>query len=422
MVSGNKKFFLVCVGSELLKGEVINSNIALLGKILFEKGFKLVGERSCPDDQESIYIALRDALKASDYVITTGGLGPTFDDITREVISKYFHCPLEFSKSYYQNLIRCTTKTGKLSDAVREGFRRQSFFPRGSKVISNRHGSASGFLIKSGDKCVIALPGVPREFEAMLSEEILPKILLKEHRSTESDFLSIRAIGINEVEFLRRLGSLPPPDSVQCGIYPDLGEVRFTALALNNSRTSKKYIFDLKRRLKKNLSENIYSFNQNKSFEEIIGGLLRARKKTVSVAESCTGGLVAKLLTAAPGSSDYFMGGVTAYSNRVKEIFVNVPKKKIQKFGAVSTQVAQELAKNIRKIMKTSLGIGITGIAGPRGGTRQKPVGLVYIGLADQNNVLVNKFLFNGDRERIRMLASKWALFLLWQKIKSGRF
>lgn len=316
------------------------------------------------------------------------------------------------------------SKTGRLSQALRDGYHRQSFFPKNSVIIPNRLGSASGFLIESNGAKIISLPGVPREFETMITEEVLPRHLLRGKDSFKSFCLTAKAIGISEVDFLAKLGALPPGDQIQSGIYPELGEVRFTASAFNSDAGSgsRKILKNLKQSLERNLKEHLYTFDGGEAFEEVLGKLLRAKKKSVSVAESCTGGYASKLITNVPGSSDYFIGGVTAYSDQVKTDLLEVPQEKIAKRGAVSEEVAHALAANIRKIMDTSYGIGITGIAGPRGGTKTKPVGLVYIGLADSKNVNVRKFNFRGDRERIRHLAAKWALYLLWRKIKFGHF
>jgi len=367
--------FLICIGSELLKGEVLNTNLVFLGRVLFENGIKLIGERSVPDDSKQIHSALREALEVTDFVITSGGLGPTFDDITRQTLLDYFLGAKEFR-------------------------------------IPNRVGKAPGILFQTSDRKVISLPGVPREFEAMIMKEVLPKHLLKIAEKKQS--FTAKAIGISEVDFLKRLGRLPSQAEAECGIYPSLGEVRFTAAGKNVQK--------FEAQVAKKLKKFLYSFDRTASFEATLGKMMRKKKATVSIAESCTGGLTAKLITDIPGSSKYFLGGITAYSNQVKESFVGVSKFLIKDRGAVSKDVAAELAWNIRKLMGSRYGIGITGIAGPDGGTKQKPVGLVYIALSDSKSTHVQKFQFTGDRERIRVLAAKRALYLLWHKIKFGRF
>ena len=367
--------FLISIGSELLKGEVLNTNLVFLGRVLFENGIKLAGERSVADDPKQIHSALRDALEVADFVITSGGLGPTFDDITHQTLSSYFLGAKELK-------------------------------------IPNRVGKAPGILFISSDRKVVSLPGVPREFESMILREVFPKYLKEMGKKKQS--FTAKAVGISEVDFLKKLGRLPAQSDAECGIYPSLGEVRFTAVGKN--------IQKLKSQITKRLKEFLYSYDKSESFEKVLGDLLLRKKATISVAESCTGGLTSKLITDIPGSSQYFLGGVTAYSNQIKENFVQVSKLLIKDRGAVSKDVAAELAWNVRKLMRSTYGIGITGIAGPDGGTKQKPVGLVYIALADSKSTHVKKFQFSGDRERVRLLAAKRALYLLWHKIKFGRF
>ncbi|MBI4971405.1 MAG: nicotinamide-nucleotide amidohydrolase family protein [Candidatus Omnitrophica bacterium] len=375
MVRSSSGVFLLSIGSELLKGEVLNTNVLFLGRVLFEHGMKLVGERSVPDDPAQIHVALREVLEMSDFVITSGGLGPTFDDITHQTLSDYFYGAQE-------------------------------------SPIKNHVGKAPGIMFRSADRIVIALPGVPREFEAMMLKEVLPKYLVMKRRKLDS--FSVKAVGISEVDFLKKLGMLPDPRNVECGIYPSLGEVRFTAVG-NNLQA-------LKKKLQSKLKDYIYSFDNSESFEQILGKLLCAKKKTLSVAESCTGGLVTKLLTDIPGSSKYFVGGIIAYANSVKENFANVPKSVLSRYGAVSKEAGMLLAANVRALMNSNYGIGITGIAGPGGGTKQKPVGLVFIAVANSKQTFVEKFQFRGDRERVRLLAAKRAFYLLWHKIKFERF
>lgn len=421
-MNGERNVFLICIGSELLKGEILNSNVSYLGRTLLENGFHLAGERSVPDDPPKIHAALDEAMKESDWVITTGGLGPTFDDITRKVLSEYFRAPLEFSRSHYQRLIRHVSRGPKPGRTVLAAYERQCCFPKGARVIPNALGSAYGFLIRRGAKRVIALPGVPREFEVMIHEEVIPKFLLEHGKVPGKSRLTACAIGISEVDFLRKLGPLPAQQSFTYGIYPDAGEVRFTALAPDTSTQSKAVVKQLKMLLLSRLKHHLYSLDSGETFEEVLGNLLRRKKKTVSIAESCTGGYGAKLLTHVSGSSDYFVGGITAYANSVKEKLVEVPKTILQKHGAVSKPVAAAMASHVWKILNTSYGIGITGIAGPRGGTKTKPVGLVYVAVADSKKVFTQKLFFKGDRERIRHLAGKGALYLLWKQIKSGHF
>ncbi len=417
-----RNVFLISIGSELLKGETINSNLAFLGRVLFEYGYKLAGERSVPDNPEEIGAALDEALSAADYVITCGGLGPTFDDITRKVIAAYFNRPLKFSASHYKNLIMRISKKRKLSRQSRNGFRLQCYFPEKSSVISNAIGSAWGFSLNSGNKKVISLPGVPQEFEGMLLNEVVPKHLQRDKQKSNPACLIAKTIGLSEVDFMKYLGALPPEEEMLCGIYPDVGEVRFSAVAAENGKKSAGLISKLKSRIEKKLKKHLYSMNSRISFEEAVANLLSKKRLTVSCAESCTGGYASKLLTNVPGSSKYFVGGVIAYSNRAKQDAAGIDGGLIKKYGAVSEQIAGKLAENIRKIMNTSYGIGITGIAGPGGGSRQKPVGLVYIGLADSKYVNVQEYIFRGNRERIRLLAAKQALYLLWRKIKFGSF
>ncbi|MBI4398129.1 MAG: nicotinamide-nucleotide amidohydrolase family protein [Candidatus Omnitrophica bacterium] len=295
------------------------------------------------------------------------------------------------------------------------------FFPKGSRIILNKLGSAWGFVMETQGRKIISLPGVAREFETMIQGEIMPKLFLKRGGLSRPVSLTAMAAGISELEFLKRLGGAPREKFVDCGIYPGLGEVRFTA-ASKGSKESNQAVSRLKEKIKKKLGSYVYAWNLNTSLEQEIAKLLVKKHHTVSCAESCTGGHVSELLTQTPGSSKYFLGGVVAYADAVKEQSVGIPHGIMHRHGAVSREVGEEMAQRIRRRMCSSIGIGITGIAGPSGATKTKPLGLVYISIAGAKRVETRKFVFKGNRERIRKLAAKYALYLLWLKIRSGSF
>jgi nicotinamide-nucleotide amidase len=398
------------IGDELLKGSVLNTNAQYLGSKLTHLGFSVTGQAACPDDVPAIRKKLTEFLSRSHLVIVSGGLGPTPDDVTREAISSLFKVPLVFSESQFRCIQAHYRKHSH--HAVPREVRKEAFYPQNAVPLINRFGIALGFFMNYGNGgLMIVLPGVPRELENMFEALVGP--LLKRHFKNlkPKPKLVVRMAGISEPAVMKKLGKDFFEDPFDFGIYPEAGEVSIRLYA-----ESSQIIKKLKRKLKKQLNAFIYAYGES-SLTETIGKILTRRKKTLAIAESCTGGLLSSEITRIPGASRYFKGSMTAYDNSVKSS-MGIEKALIEKKGAASKEVARALAVNIRRQMNTTYGIGITGIAGPSGGSRKKPVGLVYISIAAPHHASVHKHLFWGDRLQVQTKAVIKALEYLWQEIR----
>ena len=400
---------ILSVGNEVLRGSVVNTNAAFLGRELSGLGCEVISHGVCADSQEAIRFRLGEMLRRVDLIIMMGGLGPTPDDVTREGIAAHFKVPLVFSAEQYRRLQKVYKRYNKQVPAL---VKREAFYPENAKPLINRFGIALGFSIEVGSKIVIALPGVPSELKNMYADVVLPFLKKKMGGLCKSRKLVVRMAGISEPDVMKKLGKDFFDDSFDFGIYPSAGEIAIRILADRADILAR-----LRKKIAARLKDWIYGWDET-PLSVVIGEILRKKKQTLAVAESCTGGLLASRITAHSGASAFFLGGTVAYHASVK-IKLGVPAPLIKKHGEVSEQVARELARSVRARMGSSFGVGVTGIAGPGGGSSKKPVGLVYIGLASPDGTArVWKHVFFGERLQIQDKAATKALEYLWRKIR----
>ncbi len=400
---------ILSVGNEVLRGSVVNTNAAFLGRELSGLGFEVISHGVCADSQEAIRFRLGEVLRRVDLVIMMGGLGPTPDDVTREGIAAHFKVPLVFSPQQYRRLEKVYRRFGQRVPAL---VKREAFYPENAKPLINRFGIALGFSIETGQKIVIALPGVPSELTNMYFDVVLPLLKKKYGNLFKSRKLIVRMAGISEPEVMKRLGKDFFDDSFDFGIYPSAGEIAIRLLADKADVLAR-----LKKKITTRLSDRIYGWDET-PLTVVIGKILAKKKQTLAVAESCTGGLLASRLTAHSGASDFFTGATVAYHASVKKK-LGVSEKTLKEHGEVSAPVALQLAKSVRSRMESDYGIGLTGIAGPGGGNSKKPVGLVYIGLASPDGTVRTwKHIFWGERHQVQDKAATKALEYLWRKIR----
>ena len=400
---------ILSVGNEVLRGSVVNTNAAFLGRELSGLGFEVISHGVCADSQEAIRFRLGEVLRRVDLVIMMGGLGPTPDDVTREGIAAHFKVPLVFSAAQYRRLEKVYKRFGQRVPPL---VKREAFYPENAKPLINRFGIALGFSIESGQKAVIALPGVPSELMNMYSDVVLPFLKKKYGALFKSRKLIVRMAGISEPDVMKKLGKDFFDDSFDFGIYPSAGEIAIRILTEKADVLAR-----LQKKIASRLKDWIYGWDET-PLAVVIGKILMRKKQMLAVAESCTGGLLASRITASPGASAYFRGGVVAYHSSVKTN-LGVPGKLIKDHGEVSAEVAGQLAKSVRLRMGSSFGLGITGIAGPGGGSSKKPVGLVYIGLASPGGTAKAwRHVFWGERHQIQDKAATKALEYLWRKIR----
>lgn len=391
---------ILTIGAELLKGTVLNTNAKFLAAELSRLGFEVNQQMSCPDGLDDIRAFLHKTLTSSDLVILSGGLGPTPDDLTRDAIAAYFDVPLQFSAKQFSFIKDYYRRRGK---KVQPMVRKEALFPKGSVPLFNRYGIALGFYIQIAGKMIVVLPGVPAELENMFHDLVVPAVKKAFPKIKKRFPVIVKTVGLGEPDIMTLLRKDFFDDPFDFGIYPAAGEV-----ALRLYAPSKKIASRLQGKIKRRLGSVVYAWGE-KTLSESIGELLLKKKKSLAVAESCTGGALSAEITKISGSSRYFRGGLAAYHADIKRQ-IGVSAYALKEGGEVSPRVAAELARGVRESFSSDFGIGITGIAGPGGGTKSKPVGLVYISIADARKVQVFKHEFWGSRAQVQEKTVKKSL------------
>ncbi|PIQ81651.1 MAG: competence/damage-inducible protein A [Candidatus Omnitrophica bacterium CG11_big_fil_rev_8_21_14_0_20_64_10] len=402
---------IIAIGTELLLGFVLNSNTVALSRALSELGISCLRQTTIGDNPARLEEGLRTALARSEIVITCGGLGPTVDDVTREAITAATGRPLCLNRPLLKQVERRFTRYGhRMPDASR----RQAFLPEGALPFPNEVGTAPGiWLIHSRRplKVVVALPGPPREMLPMLRERLIPA--LKKLRGGGEVILSreIKITGLDEPAVDRKVRDLLRlSGSATVGIYASPGQVllRITARSAS-AAAARRTIAPIERTIRKRFGRTVFG-SDAETLEGATVAALKRRRKTVAVAESCTGGGLGQRITGVSGASDVFLGGVIAYHNRIKEKHLGVSAAILKRHGAVSAPVARAMALGVRRMTGADYGVAVTGIAGPTGGSKGKPVGLVFIAWAGPAGCRVRKFRFAGDRPAVRFRATQRAL------------
>ncbi|HEX2489228.1 MAG TPA: competence/damage-inducible protein A [Blastocatellia bacterium] len=406
---------IIAIGSEMLTPFRLDTNSLWLTERLNSMGVEVKLKTVVGDDEARLEETVRDAMKRSEIIISTGGLGPTEDDITRKIFARVLKRQLILEDAILEKL---RARFARRNMTMPEINARQALVIRGAQILENDNGTAPGMLITEG-KCTVALlPGPPREMKPIFDASVAP--VLKQRAGDMLIMrrtLSIFGLGESAVDELAAPIYTKYQNPSTTILFKDGQiELHLTAQARNANETVK-LLDDLAGRLDEVLGEYIFSRN-NETLEEVVGQSLKMRGYTLATAESCTGGLLAGRITDVPGSSEYFLEGVVSYSNEAKIDLLGVPKKLIATHGAVSEQVAGAMAAGIRKRAGSTFGVGVTGVAGPGGGSPEKPVGLVYIALADDSQNTTRKFIFPGDRQFIRTLSVNAALDMVRRRIK----
>jgi nicotinamide-nucleotide amidase len=393
---------ILAVGTELLMGQIANTNAQYISAKLPDVGIGVYYHDVVGDNPERLKQCLNLALSRSDVIIMTGGLGPTQDDLTKETVAAAVNRKLLLDQ---ESLDKMTVFFSRLNRKMTQNNVKQAYLPEGSIIIRNRNGTAPGCIIEEDGKIIIMLPGPPSEMKPMFDETVLPYFAAKSEYRLESRFLRIFGIGESAMEDML-IDLIDVQTNPTIAPYAKDGEVtlRITARYLKGS-TGEDIITPVENEIRKRLGDAVYS-NENKNIEEVAAQLLLKSGMTISFAESCTGGLLAEKLTEIPGISAVFDRAIVTYSNRSKVEELGVSQETLDRYGAVSAQTAKEMAEGIRKKSLTDIGISVTGIAGPDGGTSEKPVGLVFISLAHSGSVEVKKLELWGSRNRIRNVAS----------------
>ncbi|MBO8141555.1 MAG: competence/damage-inducible protein A [Firmicutes bacterium] len=408
---------LVMIGTEMLLGEIIDTNAARIAERLAGAGIHVYFKTTVGDNWTRIAAALSQALTRADVVITSGGLGPTDDDLTREVVAAVLGRRLvEHPEAMRQVEAWFQRQNRPMSPSNRK----QALVPEGSEIIPNRRGTAPGIIARRGEQAVICLPGVPHELEAMMDETVLPFLVRNFSPSGRLWSRVLKFYGIGESALAELLQDLLTMDNPTVATYAGNGEVRVRITARAADEVGARELLEpVERDIRNRAGEFLYGTGDD-TLESAAGRALKAAGWTLAVAESCTGGLIGSRITSVPGSSDYFAGGAVAYSNRAKVDLLGVPAGLLDQYGAVSEPVARAMAVGAAQRLGAHVGLAVTGIAGPGGGTADKPVGLVYIGLAVGGEAEVRRYQFAGDRDRVRWLTSQAALDLVRRRAEAG--
>jgi len=405
---------IIAVGSELLTPTKTDTNSLWLTAKLNEIGIEIKLKTIVGDDRERLEETIRDALRRSDIVITTGGLGPTEDDITRDVSAKAVGRELVFHEELVDDLRERFRRWGREMPEINK---RQAFIVEGAKILPNPNGSAVGMSIEIGGKFLVVLPGPPRELKPMFENFVLPD-LMKSAGGTVVRRKILRVAGMGESAVDEAIAPIYKSfETIETSILFNRSEIEIDLSAKAKNETEAETILEeLAAKIVERLGISVFARN-GELMEEVVGRLLTKNKKTLSVAESCTGGLIGERLTDISGASDYFIEGVIAYSNEAKIRTLSVAPEIIERFGAVSAECAEAMARGIRERAKTDFGISVTGVAGPGGGSAEKPVGLVFIGYDNDAQTKSIKLNLPGDRYLVRWRSSQAALDLLRRKI-----
>jgi nicotinamide-nucleotide amidase len=401
---------ILTIGDELLRGEIVDSNKAFLSDRLFSLDIETRFHVSVGDDPADMEDAFRRATGRSDIVLVSGGLGPTRDDLTALVLARTFGRELQVDQTSLEEIKAFFARFGR---EMAPNNAKQANFPQGAEVLPNPIGTAPGCLLEESGTLFFCMPGVPRELRRMMDEQVLPRIAERlagvEGRPVVRATL-LRTFGIGESNLDEELADIAREDGVSLGFrtaFPD-NYLRVVARGATASE-AEAMLARVCDAIRERLGPLVYG-SDAATMEEVVGRLLREHEKTLAVAESCTGGLVGERITAVPGSSDYFLGGVVAYSDRMKVALLGVPESLLLKHGAVSEPVALAMAEGARERFGADLAVSTTGIAGPGGGSDEKPVGLVWVGFSDGDERAAQMFEFPLDRSRHRMATAQVAL------------
>ena len=408
---------IISVGTELLLGEIANTDAQFISERLAEIGINVFYHTVVGDNKTRLKAILEIARSRSDVIITTGGLGPTYDDMTKEIIAEVFEKKLVFDQKSVDRLVdfmnnRSNTNGGFTSDDISENNKKQACLPEGCTVLQNDWGTAPACAFESGGKHVIMLPGPPRECNPLTVQRVIPYLKNLSDEIIHSRVLRLSGIGESKVENM--LGDLMKTAvNPTIAPYVKTGGVMIRIAAKAKTLEQANALIDpVAKQICDILGDYVYGIDVA-SLEEVIVNLLKEKKVTLAAAESCTGGMLSKKITDISGCSEVYLGGVCSYANSVKNSLLNVRNDILEKYGAVSRETAIEMAHGICKKTLADIGVSITGIAGPGGGSDEKPVGLVYIGLCYKGVTKVEEYKFGGigsDRDRIRNQAVNAAL------------
>lgn len=393
------KAHILTVGDELLIGQIVDTNTAWMGEFLSQNGVQIIGSSTAPDEKDGILHALQHSMQKADIVLMSGGLGPTKDDITKKVLADFFNTPLEFHDPTFQNLTKILARFGRsTTDAHKE----QCHLPKGAKILENKMGTAPGMWFEKDQTVVISMPGVPYEMKHLIEHQVMPRLETK-FQSSPSLYTTIQTAGEGESRLAARIEDYVDslPSYMSMAYLPNLGKVRLR-LGIKGEELGamKKELDSHVKNIVKLIPEFVFGYDQD-SLGSVLGETLKNRKLSLSTAESCTGGHLSHKITSIPGSSSYFKGGLVAYSNEIKNKELRVASETLENFGAVSEETVKEMVLGALKAFESDISIAISGIAGPGGGTKLKPVGTIWLAIANKGQMM-KTYKLNLGKDRLK--------------------
>lgn len=406
---------ILTIGDEILIGQITDTNSTFIASQLNGCGYSIQQKVSVGDDSDSIRNALNSLEGKFNFVIITGGLGPTKDDITKTTLADYFNCELELFPEALEQVESFFKNRGK---EITEINKKQAWLPSNCTYIKNQYGTAPAMWFEKENQVFISLPGVPMEMKRILVEEVQPRLINK-FKPKSITHRIIKTIGIGESFLAEKIEVWEKnlPSNIKLAYLPEAGQVKLRLSAFGDSHEKNdELIAGQLKGLQKLAGKYIYAYN-NASLEETIGKILLDSGLSIATAESCTGGAVAAAITSVPGSSGYFHGSIIAYQNKIKSEILKVKDDTLQKHGAVSEETVVEMAEGVKNVLGTDIGLSCSGIAGPGGGTAEKPVGTVWIAVSDQQGTISKKLSLSSDRKINISLTVQAVLNLLRQRL-----
>ena len=405
------KAHIITIGDEILIGQTLNTNAAYIGERLTDLQIKISGSSVVPDSEEIIMKEFNKALSSNDVVLVTGGLGPTHDDITRKCVVEFFETELVENEEVLDDVKRFFEARGRTLTETNRG---QALVPKNATSIRNSRGTAPGYWIEKRKKVFVCMPGVPYEMKNMMEGFVLPKLEEKLHKKTVIMIKNLITTGIPESMLFDKLGNMEELlQGAKMAFLPSQFGVktRITVEEATEEKAQNK-LDEIEQKIRTHVGRFVYGKNDD-TLEGVVAKLMIDRGLKLAIAESCTGGLISNRLTNISGSSEFFERGVVAYSNAAKVELLKVSEDSIQKYGAVSLEIARQMAEGVKATTGCDLGLAVTGIMGPTGATPNKPIGLVYIGLCDEKICTAKEFRFGDDRLLNKDRTSQAALEML---------
>ena len=398
---------IINIGNELISGKIRDLNGWYASGCLLSQGLEVCEITTVGDNCETVSSALREAVERSDVIIVTGGLGPTDDDLTAEIAAKTFDRELFLDQSVLGRIREDVEKSGRSHSPSLE---KLAWIPKGAKILDPQ-GRICGFSLSEERSMLYFLPGVPEQMRESLERFVVPDILRRYRPDTVPRQRILKVYGLLESDISDVFKDLADESKgIMFGFYPVFPENHIAIIVHGKEEAAIESVLEgVEAKIRDILGAHVFASGE-KTMEAIVGELLKEQKLTLSVAESCTGGLIGHRLTSVAGSSLYFERGAIVYSNKAKVEMLGVDQRTLDLYGAVSDQTVREMAAGVRRVAKTDIGIAVTGIAGPLGGTEDKPVGTVFIGLSVEGNLFSGKYHFSGDRDRVKLQTSEMAL------------